>query len=86
MTPLILSQPKTGTRTQDVLLMVAAKLSLASSGQEGSNREIAELRRTNQLLKAVLLPDPLPRAVQLSLVADSSSCEMLRNLLFLDNR
>ena len=71
-------QAKEGVRTQDLLYMVAARLNMTASTLEGSQRELAELGKRNRLLKAVLLPDPLPRAVQLSLVADSSSCKQRR--------
>ena len=70
-----MSQAKDGVRTQDTLYMVAAKLGLAVSGMEVARKEADDKEQQLELLRAVILPDPLPEIIELSLVAESSSCE-----------
>ena len=74
------SQAKVGVRTQDTLFLVAAKLGLAASSLEAAKKEAEEKDQQLQLLQSLLLPDPLPEAIELSLVADTSSCELERIL------
>ena len=52
---------------------------MATSDLEAARQEAEEKEKEREkhidLLQAVLLPDPLPKAIELSLVADTSSCE-----------
>ena len=67
-------------RTQDTLFLVAAKLGLAASNLEDAKKDADEKDLQLELLRSLLLPDPLPEVIELSLVADTSSCEPERIL------
>ena len=74
------SQAKDVVRTQDTLFLVASKLGLAASSLEAAKKEAEEKDQQLEILQSLLLPDPLPEAIELSLVADTSSCELERML------